>query len=75
MQADDVAKLLESTQASAEAVVKVDQALEKRFGDEKKEKFSEASRVIRQPDLWSTPRTMRRKSLCGLTGALASEVG
>ena len=52
MQADDVAKLLESTQASAEAVVKVAQALEKRFGDEKKEKFSEASRVIRQPDLF-----------------------
>ena len=52
MQADDVAKLLESTQASAEAVAKVAQALEKRFGDEKKEKFSEASRVIRQPDLF-----------------------
>ena len=52
MQADDVAQLLESTKASADAVAKVAQALEKRFGEEKKEKFSEASRVIRQPDLF-----------------------
>ena len=52
MQADDVAQLLESTKASAEAVAKVAQALEKRFGEEKKEKFSEASRLIRQPDLF-----------------------
>ena len=52
-----MAKLLESTQASAEAVAKVAQALEKRFGEEKKEKFSEASRVIRQPDLFHHPKS------------------
>ena len=45
-------KLLESSQASAEAVAEVAQALKEKFGNEKKDRFAEAAKVVRQPDLF-----------------------
>ena len=52
MDPDAVAKLLERSQASAEAVALVAQALKSKFDGEKKDRFSEAAKVVRQPDLF-----------------------
>ena len=52
MDLEAVAKLLESSQASAEAVALVAQALKTKFDVEKKDRFSEAAKVVRQPDVF-----------------------
>ena len=48
-----VAQLVASTNASAEAIAEVAKALKLKFGEEKRDRFSEASKVVRQPDVFS----------------------
>eukprot|EP00435_Cladocopium_sp_Y103_P050701 s939_g15.t1 len=60
MDAAAVQALVESTKASAEAVAEVVQALKAKFTEERKDKFSEASKVVRHPEVFQ-PSTLEEE--------------